>query len=274
MADDRRTGDAEIRHYDESAASQDRYDELLGRLKKVQESSTGWIEPLDPYLDTAFDSVSQADIYRWVAPRLVEGDVLQVGGTGLVALKAIIGGAATATLVTPSQGELELTRRAATALGVSARLSTFLGFAEELPVPDDAFDVVLTEGCLHHTDVTAALHEAKRVLRAGGRFGAFDPWHARLYDVGIRVFGKRDPGVDCRPLNRERISKLHEIFPVAQVTFHGALARYPIIAADKMGLHLSRATVHRIILRDDAISWRFERLRRNGSTVSVTAEVS
>jgi len=45
------------------------------------------------------------------------------------------------------------------------------GFAEELPFPDDAFDVVTSRFCAHHyADPVRATAEVARVLRAGGRY--------------------------------------------------------------------------------------------------------
>lgn len=52
--------------------------------------------------------------------------------------------------------------------GVVARVA--VADAERLPFADEAFDLVYSWGVLHHTpDVTAAVHEAQRVLAPGGR---------------------------------------------------------------------------------------------------------
>ncbi len=49
------------------------------------------------------------------------------------------------------------------------------GRAEQLPLPDDAIDVVWTLSTIHHVpDVEGALAEARRVLRDGGRFLAVE----------------------------------------------------------------------------------------------------
>lgn len=48
--------------------------------------------------------------------------------------------------------------------------------ARTLPFPEDSFDVVAFSSVLHHIpEMTAALHEARRVLRPGGQVFAFDP---------------------------------------------------------------------------------------------------
>jgi ubiquinone/menaquinone biosynthesis C-methylase UbiE len=52
-----------------------------------------------------------------------------------------------------------------------ANVSFRRGFAEELPFPDDAFDVVTSRFCAHHyADPVRATAEVARVLRAGGRY--------------------------------------------------------------------------------------------------------
>ncbi len=59
-----------------------------------------------PGLTPSSDSVAQQDVVEHLLPLPPKANVLQVGGTGLAALKALVAGAASATLVTPSQGEL------------------------------------------------------------------------------------------------------------------------------------------------------------------------
>src|SRR5262245_19269082 len=59
---------------------------------------------------------------------------------------------------------------------VAARVQLVEGRAERLPLPDGCADVVLTTMTLQHlVDVAAALAEARRVLRDGGRILAVEP---------------------------------------------------------------------------------------------------
>jgi SAM-dependent methyltransferase len=63
-----------------------------------------------------------------------------------------------------------------------------------LPLPDNAFDLVLcTETIEHVRDVQLLLSEARRVLRPGGRLAVSTPAHSRLtgIDVVARGFERR-----------------------------------------------------------------------------------
>jgi SAM-dependent methyltransferase len=66
-----------------------------------------------------------------------------------------------------------------------------------LPLPDNAFDLVLIAETLEHVqDVQTLLSEARRVLRPGGRLALTTPAHGRLagLEILLRGFGRRfDP---------------------------------------------------------------------------------
>jgi SAM-dependent methyltransferase len=98
---------------------------------------------------------------------------------------------------------VELTRTTLVANGVEARLQT--ANAERLPFPDEAFDIVVSSGVLHHTpDVFRRIQEAHRVTRRGGtglitlyRLGIL---HHRLVFPIVRAVMRltktRHPGAD------------------------------------------------------------------------------
>jgi SAM-dependent methyltransferase len=269
----------EIAHYNEVAASHDKYVDLRSKVQHVLDLQTSWAVPLTSWLDTTTDGAAQADVYIHLSRSIVGGRVLQLGGTGQAALKMLAGGAAHAVLLTPSEVEARLAERVADELGLADRFTTAIGFAESIPLDDESVTAVISEGCLHHTDTTEAFRECFRVLVTGGRFGAFDPWKARLYTLGTqlvgrrnqRVFGKRDKSVNCRPIDRDRLVDLAAVFPVSEVRLHGAITRYPSIVWGRYGNPLSVAAAYRMTRVDDRISSQIPALARNGSSCAVLA---
>jgi SAM-dependent methyltransferase/uncharacterized protein YbaR (Trm112 family) len=209
--------------------------------------------PKSVWIDAVFDAVSQWDAYAHLSP--VQGKrLLQLGGTGVHAIKFLLAGAAEAWLVSPMLEELRLTETLAREAGVADRLRCVGGVAEELPIADATFDGIYSGGCVHHTITERALPEAARVLRPGGRFAAVDPWRTLIYGVGTAIFGKREAGVSCRPLTGARIAPLFKAFDRARAVRHGALTRYPLIVLGKVGRPVPLDAAWEIFRVDDAIS--------------------
>jgi len=74
---------------------------------------------------------------------------------------------------------VSLTRQRMRAAGLAATVT--IADAEALPFPDAAFDIVWSWGVLHHTPRSeAAMREAARVLRPGGRY-AIMVYHRRSW---------------------------------------------------------------------------------------------
>jgi ubiquinone/menaquinone biosynthesis C-methylase UbiE len=97
------------------------------------------------------------------------GRTLEVGaGTGYFTLNLLQAGQiADAVCTDISQGMLDELQRSASKLGVS--VTTKRCDAQELPFPDDSFDLVFGHAVLHHLpDLDAAFREFRRVLRPGG----------------------------------------------------------------------------------------------------------
>ena len=233
--------------------------------------------PVERWLEATYDITAQEAVFAHLAP-LLDKAALQVGGTGIHAIRFLMAGAATATLVTPMISEARFARRLAEELGVAERLSLAIGIFEELPVPPASMDIVFSGGSLHHTLTDLALFEAARVLRTGGRIGCFDPWRAPLYETGIRVFGKREPGVFCRPLDKERTRYLGKCFADAKLDKHGSLTRYLLLALQKSGLDFTddgtsgyNRFVHDLMRWDNTLASLFPPLRKFASSVSICA---
>lgn len=226
--------------------------------------------PYHIWLDSVYDCVSQWHAYQYVAS-LRGKTVLQLGGKGIHAVKALLAGAYESWLLTPSLGEALCARALARLATVGDRLHCAVGVAEEIPFADNVFDAILSGGCLHHTVTQLAMPEIHRILKPGGRLTAWDPWKGPLYRLGISIFGKRDTGVHCRPLEHRRIKPLYDVFSQAEVKHSGTFTRYPLLALQKMYVPCSLKTAWRIFRADDSLSSIMSILKRQGSSVAVLA---
>jgi ubiquinone/menaquinone biosynthesis C-methylase UbiE len=98
------------------------------------------------------------------------GRALEIGaGTGYFSLNLLQSGLIREAVCTDiSRGMLDELERSASKLGV--QVETARCDAQELPFPDDSFDLVFGHAVLHHLpDLDAAFREFRRVLRPGGR---------------------------------------------------------------------------------------------------------
>jgi ubiquinone/menaquinone biosynthesis C-methylase UbiE len=111
-----------------------------------------------PWMPSALDYDGAADL-----------DVLDVGcGQGIDLCEyARAGARVTGIDLTPRH--VELARQHLAELGLVGA-AVVEGDAERLPFPDESFDLVSSNGVLHHTpDMVGALKEIRRVLRQDGR---------------------------------------------------------------------------------------------------------
>ncbi len=112
------------------------------------------------------------------------------GGTGDIALGFRERGGGEVTVCDVNPAMLEVGRDRAIDRGLLADIAWIAGDAERLPLGEGAFDAYVTAFCLRNvTRVPAALAEARRVLRPGGRFLCLEfsrvtaPLLAELYDA-------------------------------------------------------------------------------------------
>ncbi len=117
---------------------------------------------------------------RLVAQIVADGPaaVLEIGcGTG--SLTALLADALPTASITGLDPDTDVLARAA-AKGAPSRIRWQEGNATRLPMPDGSFDLVVASLMLHHLttdEKLAALAEARRVLRPGGRLHVAD-WGA------------------------------------------------------------------------------------------------
>jgi ubiquinone/menaquinone biosynthesis C-methylase UbiE len=69
---------------------------------------------------------------------------------------------------------------------------------EQLPFDGEVFDAIYSGGCLHHMLTELAGPEIQRVLAAGGRFAAVEPWQTVIHRVGTRIVRKREKNAYCK----------------------------------------------------------------------------
>jgi SAM-dependent methyltransferase len=244
----------------------------LSTLVQLEEPHS-FPHPLERWLDAAYDCTAQERVYRHIADRVAGATVLQMGGSGFQALKLLIAGAEVAILVTPMQSEARYSERLADELGFRPQFRVAVGVGEELPLEGGSVDLVLCGGTLHHMVTGDAADEVRRVLKVGGRFGACDPRRTPIYRLGTSLLGKRERGVNCRPLDTERISAFLERFGAeADAECHGALSRYPLIALTKVRISLQVRSTLPIFRFDDRLARGHPLLERFQSSVSICAQ--
>ena len=227
-------------------------------------------DPRSGWLDATYELPAQWEAFGHLQP-VAGSRMLEIGGRGLHAVKFLLAGAADAWLISPMVGELVYARALARHAGVADRLRVAAALAEELPMADGSIDGVYSQGCVHHWVTSLALPECRRVLRAGGRFAAVEPWRGPLYGLGTAILGKRDPAVHCVVLSPGRVEPHLEGFASWQVVHHGALLRYPLLALRKARIKLSRPMMWRLSRFDDAVSSLVPPVRRRGSSVAILA---
>jgi SAM-dependent methyltransferase/uncharacterized protein YbaR (Trm112 family) len=280
---------AEMRHYNElgdvqakEIADSHLASLLMPTLRAAEVARSSFPEPPAIWLDAVYDSAAEFDGYRHISP--VTGKrVLQLGGSGLHAVKLLLAGAGEAWVCSPMIGELRTALALAALAQVADRIRVVVGVAEELPFADSSFDAIYSGGCIHHTITSASLPETARILRSGGRFAATEPWRGPLYRVGKMVFGRRpewckrgvrgrfEDEVQCRPLTADRVEPLFEAFTDSRVEHHGTFTRYPLIALSVLGFETSLRSVRHITDIDDKIAAMIPGARNLGSSVALIA---
>jgi len=225
--------------------------------------------PHENWLLSRMDVNAEWDCHQYIGA-VTGKQVLQVGGSGVMALMFLMAGAEHAELLTPMLAEARIARALARKFGLAERLNCTIGIAEQLPFPTDSFDVIYSSGCVHHMVTERAFGQFNRTLRSGGRFAAVEPWRAPLYALGTRVFGKREANPFCRPLTAERVAPLFTAFAHARGVQHGSLSRYAMLAIEKSGVRFPMSVAQSIGRADDTVS-SLCGLRRFGSSVALMA---
>lgn len=270
----------EMAHYNEVARQQaDRIEVAQGAAGLARVVALGPLgrqafpRPRRAWVDATYESVAQAEAFDHLAP-MTGATVLQLGGKGIHAVRFLLAGAAEAWVLSPMVEELAHGQALARHLGVEEGYRAAAGVAEEMPFPDETFDAIYSDSCVHHMVTELAAGECHRILRPGGRFAATEPWRAPFYDWGIKVFGKREKEVSCRPMTAERAAPFLSAFEEASVLHHGLLTRYPLLALAQLGVELRPSVVYGATRMDDACCSIVPRIRQMGSSTAILARRS
>jgi SAM-dependent methyltransferase len=176
------------------------------------------------------------------------------GSGGFATLLAKSGAEVTAFDISPTS--VEVTRRRAEANGVE--VEAVEAAAENLPFPDESFDVVFGHAVIHHLDVDQARPELQRVLRRGGKAVFSEPLGTNPVLVLARERlpypGKTDRGID-RPLTYDDLaawSRGFREFGYREIQLFAMVER----------LFAFRVQLPRLARLDERVLRRFPSLRR------------
>lgn len=194
-------------------------------------------EPAGLWIDSVGSADTQEVAYRHLAP-IAGARVLQLGGSGSHAVKALLAGAACAGVLSPSLEEVRLGRDLAESVGVGDRFFGVVAIGELIPLADRWLDRAYGGGCLHHTALEHSLPALSRVLVPGGRAAFVDPLHSPIYRAWTALAGRRarfcgdEEGTHDHPLDLEathRIARRH--FGGVEAHASGGPLRYGVVFA-------------------------------------------
>lgn len=157
----------------------DVFDRVAGRYDLMNDLMSGGVHRL-----------WKAAMIDWLAPRPGMHVVDVGGGTGDIAFRLHDRGVGQVTVVDVNREMLAVGRDRAIDRGLLQGLSWVCGDAERLPIASASVDAYTIAFCIRNvTDIEAALAEARRVLKPGGRFMCLEfsrvslPVLDRLYDA-------------------------------------------------------------------------------------------
>ncbi len=165
--------------------------EKAGRVQDVFTSVASRYDLMNDVMSAGVHRAWKAAMMDWVAPRNGQRLIDVAGGTGDIAFRFLKRARGASAVVCDMNGEmLAAGRRRAEAAKLDDRLEWAIGDAMALPFNDGSFDIcTISFGIRNVTRPAAALSEAFRVLRTGGRLVVLEFSHLRnealrkLYDT-------------------------------------------------------------------------------------------
>jgi demethylmenaquinone methyltransferase/2-methoxy-6-polyprenyl-1,4-benzoquinol methylase len=158
-------------------------------VRDVFDSVAGRYDLMNDLMSAGVHRAWKAELVRRLRPTRDDRIIDVGGGTGDIAFRMMNAGAGDVRICDINLEMLETGRGRAADKGMAAGPGWICGNAEALPFADSSADVYVTAFCLRNvTQLGAALSEARRVLRPGGRFFCLEFSHvaipalAALYD--------------------------------------------------------------------------------------------
>ncbi len=165
-------------------------DEKSGMVRAVFDSVSARYDLMNDLMSGGIHRLWKGALLDRIKPR-PGAHLLDVGGgTGDIAFRFLERGGGSVTVCDINRNMLEAGRDRGLDHGVLGEVTWICGDAEQLPFPDGSVETFATAFCFRNvTDLPAALSEARRVLRPGGRFLCLEfgkvilPVLSELYDA-------------------------------------------------------------------------------------------
>ncbi len=182
--------------------------EKAGLVREVFDSVAPKYDLMNDLMSLGVHRLWKSTLIDWLRPN-ANMRLLDVGGgTGDVAFRFLENGGGDVTVVDINEEMLEVGRARAIDKGILENITWMSGNAEELPIADASVDAFTIAFCIRNvTHIDAALREARRVLKPGGRFLCLEfshvalPWLEGIYDtysfnvlpvLGSKIAGDRE----------------------------------------------------------------------------------
>ena len=165
-------------------------DEKPGMVRAVFDSVSARYDLMNDLMSGGIHRLWKGALLDRIKPR-PGAHLLDVGGgTGDIAFRFLERGGGSVTVCDINRNMLEAGRDRGLDHGILREVTWICGDAERLPIPDGSVETFATAFCFRNvTDLPAALSEARRVLRPGGRFLCLEfskvilPALAEFYDA-------------------------------------------------------------------------------------------
>ncbi len=146
-------------------------DEKASLVRNVFDSVAAKYDLMNDLMSLGIHRLWKRALMDWLGPRPDMKLIDVGGGTGDLAFRFLKRGGREVTVCDINSEMLAVGRDRALDRGILKAIEWKKGDAEDLPVDDESYDAYVTAFCLRNvTRVDAALREARRVLKPGGRF--------------------------------------------------------------------------------------------------------